>query len=250
MVLGLIAAAMSLASLPLLSRHFNHGDEAAFGTTLARVLGMVTVLILPATAGLAVLAGPVATLLFGHGATDSVGVHAITIALLGYLPGTLAAAYDQVLMFAFYARQETRIPVLVGVVAVAAYLVVAFSLVDRYGMMGLVAANSTMFIVRALAMWWAIRRIDVRVGDGALAQTFRGAAAGTLALVAVALVSLLVLSRGLGLETDLDASLLSHLVQVGIPAAAGAVAYVLVLHRVGTRELDDLHAALLRRLGR
>ena len=101
LVLGLIAAAMSLASLPLLSRHFSAGDERAFGATLSRVMGMVTVLILPATAGLAVLARPIATLLFGHGETGADGVDAITIALLGYLPGTLAAAFDQVLIFAF-----------------------------------------------------------------------------------------------------------------------------------------------------
>src|SRR5690606_28980288 len=129
LVLGLIAAAMSLASLPMLSRHFSAGDERAYASTLARVLGMVTVLILPATAGLAVLARPIVTLIFGHGAMGDDGIDAITIALLGYLPGTLAAAYDQVLIFAFYARHNTRTPVLVGVLAVLVYFAVAFSLV-------------------------------------------------------------------------------------------------------------------------
>ncbi|MDQ3540315.1 MAG: oligosaccharide flippase family protein, partial [Chloroflexota bacterium] len=98
LVLGIVAAAISLASLPALSRHFSAGDHAAYRATLGRSLTLVTVLIFPATFGLAALSGPISSLLFGYGATDDSGVRQITLALLGYLPGTLAAAYDQVLI--------------------------------------------------------------------------------------------------------------------------------------------------------
>ncbi|HET8522360.1 MAG TPA: murein biosynthesis integral membrane protein MurJ, partial [Thermomicrobiales bacterium] len=115
MVLGLVAAAISLAALPSLSRHHARGDEEAYLATLGRALAMVTVLIVPAVFGLAAIAKPTIALLFEHGATGPDDARLIVIALLGYLPGTLCAAYDQVLIFAFYARQNTRLPVLVGV---------------------------------------------------------------------------------------------------------------------------------------
>ena len=158
MVLGLVAAAIGLAALPTLSRHFAAGDEGLFGATLGRALMLVTVLILPATFGLAALAGPVSALLFGHGETGVAGARWIAIALLGYLPGTLAAAYDQVLIFAFYARRNTWLPVLVGVLAIVTYLAVALLSVDAFGMVGLVAANSAQFIVHGGVMWWFARR--------------------------------------------------------------------------------------------
>mgnify|MGYP001412463258 CR=1 FL=1 len=158
LTLGLIAAAISLAALPTLARHFQADDSRAYRVTLGRALVMVTVLIFPATLGLAALAEPIAALLFGYGATTDAGLRAISLALVGYLPGTLAAAYDQVLIFAFYARQNTRLPVAIGVMAVLVYFAVAFALVDALGMMGLVLANSAQFIAHTIVIWRCARR--------------------------------------------------------------------------------------------
>ena len=158
LTLGIVAAAISLAALPTLSRHFQAGDAAAYRKTLGRALVMVTVLIFPAVFGLAALSMPISELLFGYGATGDDGLRHISLALLGYLPGTLVAAYDQVLIFAFYARQNTRIPVAIGVMAVLVYFVVAFSLVDAFGMMGLVLANSAQFISHTLVIWYLGRK--------------------------------------------------------------------------------------------
>lgn len=157
LTLGLVAAAISLAALPTLSRHFQSGDSLAYRTTLGRALVFVTVMIFPATFGLAALSAPIAELLFGYGATGDDGLRHIALALVGYLPGTLAAAYDQVLIFAFYARQNTRLPVAIGVMAVLVYLAVAFALVDSFGMMGLVLANSAQFIAHTVVIWYFAR---------------------------------------------------------------------------------------------
>lgn len=158
LTLGIVAAAISLAALPTLSRHFSTGDVRAYRTTLGRALVMVTVLIFPATFGLAALSSPISHLLFGYGATGDDGLRQISLALLGYLPGTLAAAYDQVLIFAFYARQNTRLPVAIGVMAVLVYFAVALSLVGSLGMMGLVLANSAQFVAHTLVIWYFGRR--------------------------------------------------------------------------------------------
>src|SRR5665811_133308 len=233
LVLGLVAAAMSLASLPALSRHFSAGNAAGFNSTLSRVMGMVTVLILPATAGLAVLASPIAALLFGHGETGEAGTHAITIALLGYLPGTLAAAYDQILIFAFYARQNTLVPVLVGVVAVGVYFIVAFGLVDRYGMMGLVIANSAQFVVHALVMWWAIGRLGVNPFGAGFRHTLRGAAIGAAAMAVVVFL----VASGFDAALTMGESVAGEVIQVVIPACVGALIYVAVLRMMRVTEL-------------
>lgn len=158
LTLGIVAAAISLAALPTLARHFNQGDSVAFRNTLGRALAMVTVLIFPATFALATLSDPISRLLFGYGATTEVGIGQISLALLGYLPGTLMAAYDQVLIFAFYSRQNTKLPVAIGVASVVVYFIVAFGLVERFGMMGLVLANSAQFVFHAIVIWWFGRR--------------------------------------------------------------------------------------------
>ena len=149
-VLGLVAAAVALAALPSLSRHHEDDDGLAFTRTLRRALVFVTLLIVPATLLLAALSEPIVRLVFQHGDTNAVDAGAIRSALLGYLPGTLAAGYAQVLLFAFYARKNTHTPLLITVVGAVAYVVAAFGLVGPLGMVGLVLANSVQWGVTLL----------------------------------------------------------------------------------------------------
>jgi len=245
MILGLVAAATSLAALPTLARHFADGDEDAYHRTLATGLKLVTVMVAPATLGLAVIGWPAVALLFYHGATDLDGARAIWVALLGYLPGTFFAAYDQVLIFAFYARQNTRVPVLVGVLSVAVYFAVALTLVRPLGMLGLVLANSAQFVAHTVIMWLALRRALGRVGDGTVAPTLRAAllAAGMMALL------ILPVTYGLaGIRPPEQAGLSWRLLQVAVPIAAGATVYWLGLRALGVEEARLLWQAVRARI--
>ncbi|HRA47194.1 MAG TPA: lipid II flippase MurJ, partial [Thermomicrobiales bacterium] len=85
-VLGLVAAAISLAALPLLATHFTNRDEIRFEQTLTHAVRMVSVLIIPAVLGLAALAHPTVVLLFEHGETSSRDATFIAKVLLAYLP--------------------------------------------------------------------------------------------------------------------------------------------------------------------
>jgi putative peptidoglycan lipid II flippase len=232
MVLGFVAAAISLAALPTLSRYGAAGDDAAFFATLARGLRMIAVLVVPATVGLAVLAGPAVRLLFQHGATTDAGARAITLALLIYLPGTLFAAFDQALIFAWYARQNTLTPQIVGVLAVGVYFVVALSLVGVFGMAGLVAANSAQFIFHTLVMAALARALLARHPAGRpafdtprLVRTLRDCAlaSGVMAVAAGGLAWLL--EAGLPVAGGGAAHLGRELLLVALPAAAGVAVY-------------------------
>ncbi len=149
-VLGLVAAAVALAALPSLSRHHEDDDPLAFARTLRRALVFVTLLIVPVTLMLAVLSEPVVRLIFQRGETTGAEAGEIRRALLGYLPGTLAAGYAQVLLFAFYARKNTHTPLLITIAGAVGYVIAAFALVEPLGMVGLVLANSVQWVVTLL----------------------------------------------------------------------------------------------------
>jgi len=242
-VLGLVAAGFSLASLPALSRHFENRDELAFRATLERALAYVTLLIVPAVLGLAVLARPAVDLLFRHGEMTDHGARLVVIALLGYLPGHLFAAYDQVLIFAFYARKNTRVPVLVGVAAAGVYVVGALAMVSPLGMLGLVLANSMQFIFHAIAMYLLGRRFFDYRASAALVRLL------SRCLLAGALMAALVFATWHGVVIGLSSgsSGVSHLsVEIGrvaIPAAAGLTAYILIMSRLKVAEFDALTSA-------
>ncbi len=139
---GLVAVAISLAVLPSLSSFSALGDMDGYRRTLSLGLRMVIVLIVPATVGLFILARPVISVIFEHGRFTSFDTGWTTLALRFYLFGLIFAAIDWPLNYASYARQDTLTPALVGVFSILIYLLIAFSLLPEYGMIGLVLADS------------------------------------------------------------------------------------------------------------
>jgi putative peptidoglycan lipid II flippase len=240
-----------------MSRYWTAGDVDGYWATLANGLRMITVLVIPATLGLAVLSWPSVQLLFQHGATDRDGAVQILVALLVYLPGTLFAAYDQALIFAYYARQNTKTPQTVGVLAVGVYLVVALSLVRPFGMAGLVAANSAQFVFHTIVMLMLVRRL---FPDGTSAaghfdvprvlRTLRVCTVAGLMMAGVAGTFALLLARGLPEASGGAGTLLRELIVIGIPAAMGALIYAAALLIYRVEEMHMIQRRLLAAVGR
>jgi len=167
---GLVALAISVAILPTLSRQAVDRADATlhqFKTTLGQGLRLALVLIIPAAVGLFVLAEPVVGLIFEHGKFNAVDTAYTTLALrlylLGlpfaalYLLGLPFAAIDLLLVFAFYARQNTLTPAVIGLVTLTpaviglvsliAYMVVALYLLPWYSFFALMIADSVKHVV-------------------------------------------------------------------------------------------------------
>ena len=133
---GLVVTALSVAILPTLSEQA-HGPLTTFKRTLAQGVRLVLALILPATTGLFALAPLVVALIFQHGLFSSAATDVTGLILRLFLFGLPFAAVDQMLIFASYARQDTLRPALVGVVSIGVYVVVAATLPDVIGALGL-----------------------------------------------------------------------------------------------------------------
>lgn len=180
--LGLISVAISLAALPRLSQHFAAGDEAAYLRTLSRGLRMVVLLIAPALVGLWLLGEPVIRLLFQRGAFTPADTVEVTGALRVYLLGALFAAVDFPLNYAFYARNNTLLPSLVGVLSVGVYAAVAFALLPGLGYLGLVWADTAKQAGHALVMIALLLAVVGRLERGMATDLLKiGAAAGAMA---------------------------------------------------------------------
>lgn len=172
--LGLVAAAVSFAVLPTLSRLAASNDDEAFRQTLALGINVVIVLITPATVGLALLAEPLVALLYQRGAFGADDTVATARALWFYLPGLPAAAIDQMLLFAFYARQRTLLPNLVQGAAVGLYALTALVLfaTTPWRIEALILGNTVQWIghmaLLALLVRPLVRLRGLQIGSTAL----------------------------------------------------------------------------------
>ncbi len=240
---GLVAVAISLAVLPTLSRLSVAGDQAGFRRTLGQGLRMVLVLIVPATLGLLVLARPAVALLFEHGQFTAYDTSQVSSTLHYYLLGLIFASIDWPLNYAFYARQNTLTPALVGVLSVVVYLVVALLLIRPLGMLGLVLADSAKHFSHAVTMLILTQRHTGGLTGQGLVQTTGKAflAAGVMAGV-MALALYLV-------SPSIDAgSKVGNLVLVGIGAGLGIVVYLGLARLLHIEEFALLRDAVVRRL--
>ncbi|MFN8486978.1 MAG: murein biosynthesis integral membrane protein MurJ [Caldilineaceae bacterium] len=240
MPLGLISVAISLAALPRLSQYFVAQQEDAYRGTLGRGLRMVLLLIAPAAVGLWLLGEPLTRLLFQrHAFTASDTVHVVQ-ALNIYIMGMLFAAIDFPLNYAFYARNNTLLPALVGVVSVVVYMIVAFALVGPLGYLGLVWADSAKQASHALIMvallYAQIGRLGARVVHGLL----------QISLGAVAMAGVILLCQALFGWQDAGSRLYDFLF-LSLAGGIGLLAYLIVLYFWGFAELEQLRFLLLRR---
>jgi putative peptidoglycan lipid II flippase len=233
--LGVVGLAVSFAVLPTLSR-FSAGPEASlerYREALLFGLKLVLLLMLPIFAILAALSVPLMAVLFERGAFNPAFTSRTAAIFLAYSPQLPLTAIDYLLINAFYARQNARTPVMVGVVGVLIYLVVAITTIQPLGAVGLALANAVQNSSHAIILLILLRRAlpGLRLGTALtpfLARTLPATAlTAALALVAWPLLSplggLIGLITTAALATVLYALLLNLL---GVPEARTAVALV------------------------
>jgi len=239
--LGLISAAISLAILPTLSRlaaaiQNGTGPMDDFIKTLTTGLRLVLILIIPATVALFVLAQPIVALLFQHGDFTPFDTRQTTLALQFYLLGLTFAAIDQPLVFAYYARQNTLTPALVGLLGVGFYLTAALlpALFRPMQMTDLALANSIQLTGHALVMLWLINRQAPLAGWG-LGKT------SIKALAAALVMGLFLWQARLLLQPLLTLNSLVHeIMLVGSLTLTGVALYLLIIWLLRVEELSLL----------
>lgn len=237
MPLGLVPVAVSLAALPGLSQRAAVGDWDAFRGIFGRGLRLVLVLLIPATVALWVLAVPMIQVLFEHGAFTATDTVWTAQALHLYLFGLMFAGVDFLLNYTFYARQDTRTPAIVGVVAVGVYFITAAALKGPLGFLGLVLADSMKQFAHASIMIVLLLGTPARLHRQGILRTTAKASAAALLMGAVAAA----LMRWL--PALLPAGLiggLALLLAVGILCAA---VYLLVLSALRVPEVQILSAS-------
>jgi putative peptidoglycan lipid II flippase len=245
---GLVATAISIAILPTLSRQAsltNQEGSRAFQDTLGLGLRLATTLILPATIGLFVLATPIVALLFQHGAFVAKDTLMTVHALRLYLIGLPFAAVDLLLVYAFYARQDTLTPAIIGLISLVLYMVVAVLLLPRLGLFSLMVADSTKHIVHALLSGILLRRRLSGFAGQRLLLTLGKTGLAALLMGVVAWVATPVILRLFP-----GGNLLDELAVVGLSGGLSVAVYGAVAALLRIEELAWMGGLLRRRLFR
>ena len=116
---GILGVALGTILLPSLSKYHANGEPENYSKLLDWGLRLCLLLAAPAALALALIAVPLITTLFYHGAFTALAVFKTRDALVAYSVGLLGLILIKILAPGFYARQNIRAPVKIAVIALA-----------------------------------------------------------------------------------------------------------------------------------
>jgi len=233
---GVIALSLSTVIFPRLARQFETGRLGEMKETLARALGPLIFLSIPAAIGLVTYRQSIIQVLFQIGSFDAQSTSLVTGALAYFALGLLGWAVIEALTRAYYAMQDTQTPVIISVSAVVLNIILSWVLSRTMGYRGLALSISIASTVEAAVLLAILQRRIGIVSRELLGRAGRSLLAGAL-FVPYAWWS----GNLLGDATDPDVrrTIWTYLLFAYALGTAVAV-YLAIAYAVGAREVLEL----------
>ena len=242
--MGVFTIALATVILPRLSAHHAEQSPERFAATLDGAVRLVLLLATPAAIGLLELAGPLIVTIYGYGKFDEHDVYMSTYALMMYSLGLLGFSMVKVLAPGYFARQDTRTPVRVGIISLSVNMAFNTAFVLPLAKAGFPAPH----ILLAFSTGMSAVVNSVLLFRGLKRSGVYRAGAGWPRFAAQVLVANLVMAIGLWWAAGelggwLDLGAWQRALRLGGCVAGGAIVYFAVLRVVGVRFRE------LRRIG-
>lgn len=158
--LGVVGAAISVAVLPVLSRHIKAEETEQAKAVQNKAFEYGALLSIPAAFALVVLAEPIINILFQHGKFGAEQTVMTARAVIAYAVGLPAYVLVKALAPNFFARGDTKTPVKYSIVVLLANLSFAVILMRPFGHVGIACATS---IAAFVSLWQYYKGLKKRL---------------------------------------------------------------------------------------
>ena len=237
--LGLFGIALATVTLPALSRQFAASSEHGFALTLDWSMKLVVLIAMPSALGLILLSEPLIAAIFYGGAFTAEDVQLAARSLEAFAIGLVGFSFVKILAPAYFAREDTRTPVRMALIALLVNFVLSVILawtLTRIGFSathaGLALATSVAALVNAALLYRGLRR------EGIIRHSAGWRAMLARFLIANMLLSAVLIAMAKPLEWWLAHSIVERALWLIGNVAVGAGVYFLSLLAVGMRVND------------
>jgi len=246
--IGIFAIAIGIAIFPTLTSTaaLNQIDE--FKKSMSLGVRSVMYITMPSAVGLAVLSEPIIRVMFEFGGEFTAeATTAAAQALVFYCFGLVGYSVTHVLSRSFYALQDTRTPVIIGIVSIVANVLFSLLLVGPLQHRGLALAYSLAGIIQCglllLFLWRKLQHIDLRN----MIISFFKTAIACVAMGAIAYGSAMVLGNALDLSSKLN-----QVIQLGTAMVLAVIVFFVITGAMKMEEAGlvwDIFGKRFRRIG-
>jgi len=232
--LGLFGVAMASATLPSISRSAAAGNMDEFRRTLSKSLGMVFLLTLPSSVGLAILGKSIIGGIYQGGRFQLYDTQQTALALSCYSIGLAGYAALKVLNPAFYALGDARTPMLVSLGSIIVNFATAESMIRFSGLghAGLALSTSVVALFGFFLLFEILRRRIGGVHGRELAAGIGRVLLASLVMAGVTALSSHEMERWLGV------SQMARLADLAVSIPLGLLVFYATCRALGVHEID------------
>jgi putative peptidoglycan lipid II flippase len=229
---GLLGAALGTILLPSLSKCHASNNTAEYSKLLDWGLRLTFLLALPSALGLGMLAVPLLATFFQRGAFLANDVLMTSQALIGYSVGLVGLILVKILAPGFYARQNIRTPVKIGIVTLLATQLMNALFIGWLAHAGLTLSVSLGACLNSAILFYYLRKKGIYQPEPGWLMYFAKVGLAVLALT-------ITLWLGMGSQQSwLVGSGWERILRLTVLVTGGVFVYFVVLALLGFRPKD------------
>ncbi|MDR7871373.1 MAG: murein biosynthesis integral membrane protein MurJ [Tissierellaceae bacterium] len=234
LILGVFVSAITTVIFPLLSRQSNSDNISGMKKIMNYGINIIILITVPSTVGMIVLATPIVEIAFQRGAFDAAATLMTSKALVFYSIGLVAMSERLLITRVYYSLQDTKTPMVNGVISVALNIVLNIILVKFMDHAGLALATSIATTMATIMLLCGLKKKVGSLGTKGYIVTFFKTG---IASVIMGVFAYLVYH---GLYGILGISKINNLISLLVAVVLAVVVYVVLCYVFKIEEVRDL----------
>lgn len=230
-IVGVFVLSVANVIFPRLSRMTANNDKNAFFNTVIMTIRILSFIIIPMTAGVMALSGPIISLIYERGAFDAFSAGITANALFFFSLGMFGYGLQAILSRAFYAEQDGKTPFFAGLISIVVNLVLCRVLVKSMSISGLAVASAISSTIFGLVLFISLKHKN-RGAD------MSGFASSVVKMVICALVMSTAVVLVKNILWNPAASMIMKIIAVGIAVIVGIAVYLIMSKLTKLYEAD------------
>lgn len=235
---GIFVLSLATALFPIISKLASENHIIELKKRICEAIGIINLVVVPATIGAIIFAEPIVIILFGRGAFDIKAISLTSYALVFYSIGMVAVGMREILSRTFYALQDTKTPMLNATIALCINIVLNLIFSRFMGIGGLALATSIAAIICTLLLFISLRK---KIGPFGMKK------------ISISFLKILFASLVMGLISRLSfnyitANIFSQNLSLLMAIGIGAIIYFVMIYFMNIEDVDVIVGVIKRKL--
>ncbi|MBU5427908.1 murein biosynthesis integral membrane protein MurJ [Tissierella pigra] len=242
LILGVFISAITTVIFPVLSKEANNENIDGVKSTMSYGINLILLITIPATVGMIVLAKPIVEIAFQRGEFDATATLMTSQALVFYSMGLVASSLRLLITRVYYSLQDTKTPMINGVISVGFNIILNLILVRFMAHAGLALATSIAITIATIMLLYGLKKKIGSLGTKQYITTFfkTGLASSIMGLVAYIAYN--------GLYGILGVSKLYNLMSLLVAVGLAVIVYGVSCYLFKIEEVRDAVHKIIKKL--